>query len=140
MNQVILIGNLTKDPELNTTTNNISVCKFTLAVNREYTNSDGSKDCDFIPIVTWRNIAENCATYLNKGSKVGICGSIQTRSYEANDGTRRYVTEINANKVEFLNTKSNDNEEKPQQAGQTLPNKKKFDDQLTLLETDDLPF
>lgn len=140
MNQVILIGNLTKDPELNTTTNNISVCKFTLAVNREYTNSDGSRDCDFIPIVTWRNIAENCATYLKKGSKVGICGSIQTRNYEANDGTRRYVTEINANKVEFLNTKSNDNEEKPQQARQTLPTKKKTDDQLTLLETEDLPF
>lgn len=139
MNQVILIGNLTRDPELYTTTNNISVCKFTLAVNREYTNSDGSRDCDFIPIVTWRNIAENCATYLNKGSKVCVCGSIQTRSYEAKDGTRRYITEINANKVEFLNTKSNDNEEKPQQAEPTLSTKNNFDEQLTLLD-EDLPF
>ena len=101
MNQVILIGNLTKDPELNTTTNNISVCKFTLAVNREYTNSDGSRDCDFIPIVTWRNIAENCATYLNKGSKVWYLNSIGVMRQRTALG----YYQINANKVEFFKHK-----------------------------------
>lgn len=108
MNKVFLIGNLTKDPELNTTPNNISVCKFTVAVSRRFTSSDGTKEADFLPIVRWRGQAENCGKYLRKGSKVGIAGTIQTRSYEANDGSRRYVTEIVADEVEFLNSRGGD--------------------------------
>lgn len=108
MNKVILIGNLTKDPELSSTANNISLCKFTVAVSRKYTNSDGTREADFLPVVCWRNQAENCGRYLRKGSKVGICGSIQTRSYEATDGTRRFMTEINADEVQFLSSKGSD--------------------------------
>ena len=100
-----MIGNLTRDPELNTTANNISVCKFTVAVTRRFANADGTRETDFLPVVCWRGQAENCGRYLKKGSKVGICGSIQTRSYEASDGTRRYVTEINADEVQFLSSR-----------------------------------
>jgi single-strand DNA-binding protein len=141
INNVVLVGRLTKDPELNETANGIAFCKFTLAVDRPYKN-DG-KTADFIPIITWRVQAENCGKYLKKGSLAGVEGSIEINTYEANDGTKRYSFQINANRVKFLSTKSNNDdeyEEKPQQAEQTLPNKKKFDDQLTLLETDDLPF
>lgn len=105
MNKVILIGNLTKDPELSTTNNGISYCKFTLAVSRNYIR-DGKRETDFLPIIVWRIQAENCAKYLRKGSKAAICGSIQTRNYEAADGTRRYVTEITADEVQFLSTRS----------------------------------
>ncbi|HHU43729.1 MAG: single-stranded DNA-binding protein [Bacillota bacterium] len=108
MNKVILIGNLTRDPELTMTANNIALCKFTVAVSRRYTNSDGTRETDFLPVVCWRSQAENCGRYLRKGSKVGICGSIQTRSYEASDGTRRFITEINADEVQFLSSRSAD--------------------------------
>lgn len=108
MNKVILIGNLTRDPELTMTANNIALCKFTVAVSRRYTNSAGTRETDFLPVVCWRSQAENCGRYLRKGSKVGICGSIQTRSYEASDGTRRFITEINADEVQFLSSRSAD--------------------------------
>lgn len=105
MNKVIIIGNLTKDPELSSTNNGIMYCKFTLAVSRNY-SKDGKRETDFLPVVVWRTQAENCNKYLKKGSKAAVSGSIQTRSYEANDGTRRYVTEIAADEVQFLSTKS----------------------------------
>ena len=102
MNRVILIGNLTKDPEVTTTTNDITNCKFSVAVSRRY----GSNETDFFTVVTWRALAENCGKFLRKGSKVGICGSIQNKNYEANDGTKRYTTEIVADEVQFLSSKS----------------------------------
>lgn len=105
MNKVFIIGNLTKDPELSSTNNGINYCKFTLAVSRNYVK-DGKRETDFLPIVVWRAQAENCAKYLKKGSKAAISGSIQTRTYDANDGTRRYVTEIAADEVQFLSTKN----------------------------------
>ncbi|MDR3216264.1 MAG: single-stranded DNA-binding protein [Clostridiaceae bacterium] len=105
MNKVFLIGNLTKDPELTTTGNGIQLCKFTLAVSRRFSR-DGQRETDFLNIVVWRNQAENCAKYLKKGSKAAISGSIQTRSYDAADGTKRYVTEIAADEVQFLSTKN----------------------------------
>ena len=105
MNKAILIGNITRDPELRMTGNGISVCSFTVAVQRRYTNQQGERQADFIPVVCWRGLAENCGKYLKKGSKVGVCGTIQVRNYEANDGSRRYVTEVVADEVEFLNTK-----------------------------------
>lgn len=108
MNKVELIGNLTKDPELITTANGVSVCRFGIAVQRKFTNADGEREVDFLNIVTWRGIAENCYKYLKKGSKVGIVGSIQTRSYEGNDGTKRYATDIVAEEVEFLTAKKED--------------------------------
>lgn len=109
LNKCILIGNLTKDPELNTTPNGIEVCKFTLAVSRKF----NKEETDFLPIVAWRKTAELCGQYLYKGSKVAICGSIQTRSYEAQDGGKRYITEIVADEVQFLDSKRE--EEQPKQ-------------------------
>jgi single-strand DNA-binding protein len=104
MNKVMLIGNLTKDPEINTTSSGVSVCSFSIAVSRRYTNGEGERETDFFNIVVWRQSAENCHKYLKKGSKVGIVGSIQNRSYTAADGTKRYTTDIVAEEVEFLST------------------------------------
>ena len=101
MNKVFLIGNLTKDPELASTNSGIKFCRFTLAVSRSY-SKDGKRETDFLPVVVWRAQADNCARYLKKGSKAAISGSIQTRSYDTQDGSRRYVTEIAADEVQFL--------------------------------------
>ena len=105
MNKVILIGNLTKDPEVRTTNNGTYVTTFSIAVNRKYKAQDGSQITDFFDIVAWRQLAELCGKYLEKGRKVGIVGELQTRSYESKDGTKRYLTEIVASEVEFLTPK-----------------------------------
>ena len=105
MNKVFLIGNLTKDPELSSTSSGIKFCRFTLAVSRSY-SKDGKRETDFLPVVVWRAQADNCARYLKKGSRAAVCGSIQTRNYDAQDGSRRYVTEIAADEVQFLTTKN----------------------------------
>ena len=102
MNKVILIGNLTKDPELSETPNGTSVCKFDLAINRDYEKADGSRDADFFHITVWRGRAEVCGKYLAKGKKVCIVGSLYNRSYEDKDGVKRYVTDVVADEVEFL--------------------------------------
>ena len=111
-NKVWLLGNLTKDPESQTTSSGITVCKFTLAVQRKFSNANGEKETDFINIVTWRTLAENCIKYLKKGSKVAVVGSIQTRSYQANDGTTKYINEIVAEEVEFLSPSEKQETEK----------------------------
>ncbi len=98
MNQAHLIGRLTRDPELRQTPSGISVCTFSIAVTRRF-NRD---EADFLNIVTWRGLADNCGKYLTKGQQVGVSGRIQTRSYDGNDGKKRYVTEIIADNVEFL--------------------------------------
>lgn len=102
MNKCILIGNLTRDPELSTTGSGISFCRFTVAVNRTFRNANGETETDFLNVVTWRGLADNCSKYLTKGSKVAVCGQIQTRTYEK-DGEKRYATDIVADDVEFLN-------------------------------------
>lgn len=112
MNKCILVGNLARDPELTTTSNGVAVCRFSIAVSRRYANSDGERETDFLNIVVWRNLGENCHKFLKKGSKVGIVGNIQSRSYDATDGSKRYVTEIVAEEVEFLSTKAQDGEAK----------------------------
>ncbi len=112
MNKAIIIGNLTKDPELTQTTNGISVCRFSVAVQRKFTNSEGERETDFLNVVAWRNLADNCHKYLKKGSKAAVVGSIQTRSYDAQDGSKRYVTEIVAEEVEFVGSRTNAGEEK----------------------------
>lgn len=105
MNKVILIGNLTKPPELRATQSGTQVCTFSIAVNRRFKGQDGKPVTDFFNIVAWRQLGEMCAKYLDKGRKVCVTGELQTRSYEANDGTRRTVTEIVADDVEFLSPK-----------------------------------
>ena len=102
MNKVILIGNLAADPELRKTTSDISVCTFRLAVQRRFSNQQGVREADFINIGAWRQTADLCARFLTKGRKCGVVGSLQTRAYDAQDGTKRYVTEVVADEVEFL--------------------------------------
>lgn len=109
MNKVFLIGRLTREPELRYTESNIPVAMFTLAVNRSFTNNDGEREADFINIVVWNKKAENAKNYLNKGSRVAIDGRIQTRSYDDQNGQRRYITEVVANQVEFLVSKKESN-------------------------------
>ncbi len=107
MNKVILIGRLTRDPELRYTSSNIPTASFSIAVDRTFTNQSGEREADFINIVVWRKQAENCKNYLTKGSQVAIEGRIQTRSYDGQDGQKRYVTEVVADNVQFLGSRSN---------------------------------
>ena len=135
MNKVYLIGNLTRDPELSETGSGIKVCRFSIAVNRTYSSSDGERMTDFFNITVWRTQAENCGRYLRKGSKVAVVGSLQNRSYEDKDGVKRNVTDIVANEVEFLSTKNDGDEEEPRAPrGGGRPALEPVDD------SDDLPF
>ena len=133
MNKVYLIGNLTKDPELSQTNSGISVCRFTLAVSRRFQNADGERETDFLNIVVWRGQADNCHKFLKKGSKCAVSGSIQSRSYDAQDGTKRYVTEIVADEVEFISTNRNtDSSEVRKKADEVS--------ELEPIDDDSLPF
>jgi single-strand DNA-binding protein len=106
MNKVVLIGRLTRDPELRYTGNNTPVASFTLAVNRNFSNQQGEREADFINVVVWRKQAENVKNYLSQGSQAAVEGRIQTRSYDDQNGQKRYVTEIVADNVEFLGSKN----------------------------------
>ncbi len=138
MNKVILIGNLTKDPELSTTNSGINYCRFTLAVPKRFVNN-GDRDAEFINIVVWRVQADNCHKYLKKGSKACIVGSLQTRSYDAQDGTKRYVTEVVAEEVEFLSTKNGDSNYSNSSSDSTSSSSNSSDG-LEPIEDDSLPF
>lgn len=127
MNKVILIGNLTKNPELSTTTSGISVCKFDIAVQRRF-ETNGERETDFFKIIAWRGLADNCSKFLSKGKKAAVVGSIQNRSYDDKYGVKRYVTEIVADEVEFLSPKQG---EIPQS---------KAEAKLKPVTDDDLPF
>lgn len=102
MNKVFLIGNLTKDPEMRSTQSGVAVCNFTIAVNRRFKNANGEQETDFLNVIAWRQLAELCGKYLAKGRKVAVTGSIQTRTYEAKDGSKRTAWDIVADEVEFL--------------------------------------
>lgn len=128
MNKWIGIGRLVRDPELNTTQNGISVCKFTLAVNRPYKAEDGKEQADYLSVVVWRTQAENCHKYLTKGSQCAVVGSIQTRTYEK-DGEKKYITEIVADNVEFLSSPQK-SAEKPAGRIEDLPEAPIDDSQL----------
>ena len=104
INRVILVGRITKDPELKTTQSSIPVVTFTLAVNRQYSDTTGEKQADFIQCVVWRKQAENMAKYVHKGDLIGVDGRIQTRQYEGDNGMK-YVTEIVVDSIQFLETK-----------------------------------
>ncbi len=102
LNQVVLIGNLTRDPELRYTPDGTPVTSFTIAVNRPFVNRQGEREADFVPIVVWRKRAETCSEYLMKGSQVAVEGRLQVRNYEDKDGIRKWVTEVVARRVDFL--------------------------------------
>lgn len=105
INRVVLVGRLTRDPELRTTGSGISVATFTLAVDRQFTNSQGERGADFISCVIWRKAAENFCNFTSKGSLVGIDGRIQTRSYDNKDGQRVYVTEVVVDNFSLLESR-----------------------------------
>lgn len=141
MNKCILIGNLTKDPELrHTASNGTAVCSFTIAVTRRFDNQKGEREADFIPVVVWRGQAENCAKYLRKGSQVAVSGSIQTRSYEAQDKTRRYITEVVADEVQFISRTVNSSDRPSQGPGEQRP-QHDYEPMSDMQEIDeDMPF
>ncbi len=137
MNKVFLIGNLTRDPELTETAGGVSVCHFAIAVNRNYTSSDGERQTDFFNVTAWRGLADTVARYTKKGNKVAVTGSVQIRNYEDNQGVRRTAVDVIAQDIEFLTTKSersgDDFYDAPAAAPASAPAKKKptlqsFDD------------
>jgi single-strand DNA-binding protein len=143
MNRVVLVGRLTKDPDLRYTPNGVPVASFTLAVNRTFTNQQGEREADFINCVVWRKPAENAANFLKKGSLAGVDGRIQTRSYEGQDGKRVYVTEVQAESVQFLEPKNSNTQrnEEPQQQQYTRIDENPFDEKRQVdISDDDLPF
>lgn len=137
MNRVILIGNLTRDPELSETPNGIAVCRFSIAVSRNYANSEGTRETDFFNITVWRGLGENCSRYLKKGNKVAIIGSLQTRSYEDKDGVKRNIIDVIASDVEFLTPKSNGTDDR--EFGDDEP-VKKTRPTLEAIDDNKLPF
>lgn len=137
MNKVILVGNLTRDPELSETSSGVAVCRFAIAVSRDYANADGNRETDFFNITVWRGRAENCGKYLKKGNKVAIVGSLQTRSYEDKDGIKRNVTDIVASEVEFLTPKSSQTES---ESDGGVVSAKRERPQLEAVDDNQLPF
>lgn len=113
MNKVMLVGNLTADPELRSTGSGISVCSFRVAVERRFKDGDGNRVTDFIPVTCWRQLADLCGRYLAKGRKVGVVGTLQMRNYEDKQGNKRTAYEVVADEVEFLTPKG----EMPYQPG-----------------------
>ena len=101
MNKIVLIGNLTHDPETRSTPNGVSVCSFTIAVNRRFASPGGEKQTDFFRINAWRQLADVCSRYLAKGRKVAVIGELQARTYEAKDGTTRLSLDVSADEVEY---------------------------------------
>ncbi len=151
MNKVILIGRLARDPEMRTTMSGTNVTRFTLAVTRTYQDQNGERGADFINCVAWRRQAENIAKYCTKGSQVAVEGRIQTGSYDGQDGTKRYTTDIICDNVTFLGSKNsnvdtNTNYSEPSTSNENIPTSdisedpfKDFGEEIALSD-DDLPF
>lgn len=106
INRVVLVGRLTKDPELKFTPSGVPMARFTLAVNRQFSNQQGEREADFISCIAWRKQAENLANFQKKGALIGVDGHIQTGSYEGQDGKRVFTTDIVADSIQFLESKS----------------------------------
>lgn len=151
MNNVSLVGRLTRDPELRSLSDGRAVVNFNLAINRTFTNATGEREADFVPVVLWNRQAENLVKYCTKGSQVAVSGRIQTRSYDHSDGTKRYVTEVVAENLTFLSSRKDgtSNKYNTQGIGQNnneVPtsdiNEDPFKDfgSEVVLSDDDLPF
>ncbi len=121
MNKVILVGRLTKDPEVKNTSSQVAFCNFTVAVDRRFKDQNGQRQADFINCVAWRQTATFISSYFRKGSKIGIVGSLQSRSYDDNNGQKRYVTEVVVEEAEFVESANNRQEQAPS-APQTYGN------------------
>ncbi len=142
MNKVIMIGNLANDPEARTTMNGISQSTFRIAVQRRFTNQQGVREADFFTVIAWRQTADFCNRYLSKGRRVAVEGSIQNRSYDAQDGSKRYVTEIIAENVEALGSRD-EGQARPRDNGPTPPPAQPAPPSMndfTEVDDDELPF
>ncbi len=142
INRVILVGRITKDPELKSTQSNVSFVNFTLAVNRQFADQSGERQADFIQCVVWRRQADNLAQYIKKGALLGIEGRIQTRTYEV-DGNTRYVTEVVCDSVQFLESRgdnSGNNDEYSQPEPSSNDNDEFYETSKQLAAEEDLPF
>lgn len=106
LNRIVIIGRLTRDPEMRQTPSGTAVCTFTLAVDRSFKSANGERETDFIPVVAWRQLGENCAQYLAKGKLAAVDGRLQIRTYQAQDGSKRTAAEVVADNVRFLSPKS----------------------------------
>lgn len=137
MNKVIEIGRIATEIESKVTQNNVSWATFKIAVNRRYKNSEGKREADFIPVVAWRQSADYVAKYGHKGDRIAVLGAVQTRSYDAQDGTKRHVTEINAEEIELF---GNRGESINGSSEQTHANGMQQQGFMEVDETDDLPF
>ncbi len=120
MNKVILIGNLTRDPEIGQTNSGLNYCRFTIAVQRRFANADGERETDFFNCVAWRQTAEFVGKYFAKGNRISVCGSIQNRSYEDSKGERKYITDIIVDEAEFAGSKNSDGEKTVKKEQPTL--------------------
>ena len=143
MNKIILIGNLTRDPELKTTPNGYSVCEFTIAVNDRSgrrNQQNGQDSAQFFRISAWRQLGENCQRYLAKGRKVYVSGPLTARTYQANDGTTRVSLEVQADDVEFLSSRNDDNMAGGYAPAPAAPAPMAQSSGFTAVETDELPF
>ena len=145
VNSTVLVGRLTKDPELRRTQSDIAVTSFRLAVNRPFTNKQGEQEADFIQVVVWRKQAENVQKYVKKGSLVGVEGRIQTRSFDDNQGNRKFVVEVVADSVAFLDTKPQKDEPEDTTSPYDYEKDKKQNEEIDPTDFDDgdggqLPF
>ena len=142
MNKIILIGNLTRDPELKTTPNGYSVCEFTIAVNDRNARraQNGQESAQFFRISAWRQLGENCQRYLAKGRKVYVSGPLTARTYQANDGTTRVSLEVQADDVEFLSSRNDDQAGGYSAPAASAPAPMAQASGFTAVETDELPF
>ena len=139
LNNVSLVGRLTKDVELRYTPSNVAVATFTLAVNRTFKNENGAREADFINCVMWRQQAENLASWCKKGALIGVTGRIQTRSYDNQQGQRVYVTEVVAEQFQLLESKGQGNQTQQRQAQQQAPDFSRQGAPMDISD-DDLPF
>ncbi len=137
MNKIILIGNLTRDPEALTTSGGVNFTRFQIAVNRPFTNANGERVADYFDILAWRQLADRCAQYLYKGSKVGISGSVQRRQYEDRDGIKRTSFDVVADEVEYLTPRTAGNSDRLG-GSENTPQGPVSD--MTPVDGDDLPF
>lgn len=138
MNKIILIGNVSTDPEQRTTSTGKSVCAFNLAVNRKYSGTDGERKTDFFRINAWGKLGDNCMKYLSKGRKVAVSGEIQPRLYDAKDGQQRMALDVQADEVEFLSPA--ESAPKPAKPAKPKQDDSALQDELAGFNRDDLPF
>lgn len=138
INRIVLVGRITKNPELKSTQSNISFMNFTLAVNRQFKNADGETEADFISCVAWRKTAELISQYVRKGNLLAIDGKLQTRSYQADDGTMRYVTEVVADSVVFLEPKKEDKSAEKKAGYQEDPQYEPYEPEPTIYDETDI--